>query len=234
MIYKNHFTIMCKKITKKQMKKVLIVMLFLLFVYTNADENNPDNILNNNILNNNILNNHDNVKSIKHEIKIITKEEFKDMNSKLESRGRYNISNRFKYVGKYQFGKIALLELGYDEEWIDSLQSSVYFELNSKGKKRWFFDIKIFPPREQEKAICKYYHKIEKRYMKKDIKKYVGKKIDGVYITKAGIIGASMFGCGNVHKFLESNGNVNFRDGNSVSVKSRLVHFQNVELKECF
>jgi hypothetical protein len=169
-----------------------------------------------------------------HDVKLINKSEFTKMACERESRGKYNVANEFKYLGKYQMGKIALRDIGYSDARIDSMQSTVYTILNSKGKKLYYFDINVFPPSEQEIAICKYFHKIEKRYLKKDIEKYVGKTIDGVYITKAGILGASMLGCGYVNQFLKSNGKKNPTDAYGTSVKSRLLMFQDFELNGCY
>ncbi len=217
------------------MKRILIIVTLIILVCVNIADDTDDNyVTESSTVVIPTIEEKDIVIIEAHATKIISKNEFIEMNSYLESRGNYKIANRYKYVGKYQFGKLALTEMGYNETWIDSVQSSVYYKLNSKGVKIWYFDLKLFPPEAQEDAICKFYHIIEKRYIKNDIEKYVGKTIDGVYITKAGLIGASMLGCGNVHTFLSSNGENNPKDGNGTSVRSRLKHFQDVELKACF
>ena len=169
-----------------------------------------------------------------HDVKLINKSVFTKMACERESRGKYNVANEFGYVGKYQMGKIALRDIGYADSWIDSVRNSVYIIENSKGRKLYYFDTKLFTPVEQEVAICKYFHKIEKRYLRKDIEKYVGKTIDGVYITKAGILGASMLGCGYVDNFLKSGGKDNPTDAYGTSVKSRLIMFQDFELNSCY
>jgi hypothetical protein len=169
-----------------------------------------------------------------HDVKLINKAVFTKMACERESRGKYNVANEFKYVGKYQMGRIALRDIGYAKSKIDSIRNSVYSVENSKGKKLYYFDTKLFTPEEQELAICKYFHKIEKRYLKKDIERYVGKTIDGVYITKAGILGASMLGCGYVDNFLKSGGKDNPTDAYGTSVKSRLILFQDFELNSCY
>ena len=43
-----------------------------------------------------------------HDVKLINKAVFTKMACERESRGKYNVANEFKYVGKYQMGRIAL------------------------------------------------------------------------------------------------------------------------------
>lgn len=187
-----------------------------------------------NELNNSSISDTEEPKVSDRDVKLINKSQFTKMACEPESRGKYNVANEFGYVGKYQMGRIAFKDIGYSDEWIDSVRASIYSVENSKGRKLYYFDTTFFPPAEQEEAICKYFRKIENRYLRKDIEKYVGKTIGGVYITKAGILGASLLGCGYVNKFLDSNGDINPTDAYGTSIKSRLVLFQDFELISCF
>ena len=71
--------------------------------------------------------------------------------------------------------------------------------------------------------------------MPKYIKKYVGETIDGVYITKAGILSACLLGHGHVMDFLDRNpDNLNHKDGNGTSIRSRLMKYDHIEIRSCF
>lgn len=173
-------------------------------------------------------------KTLKPHRRLITKVKFAEMVCHTESRGKYNVANKYGYLGKYQIGEKALLEIGYKKKWIDSVKKTIYTKENSKGVKMYFFDKSLFPPKEQEVAINKYFSKMENVYLKNTIDKYVGKTIDGIYITKAGILGASMLGCGYVKKFLNSNGSINPCDANGVTIRSKFLMYEEFELKSCY
>lgn len=170
-------------------------------------------------------------------IKKISKEEMLKMNSKIESRHRWNVANKYGYVGKYQIGRLVLIDLGYDSLWIEKLQKSIYKKIDTCVvsndtiiRSFYYFDVSLFPPKKQEEVIKKMLHKNEFVYLKKHIEFYVGKKIDGVRITKAGILSSSFLGVVHVHQFLKSNGKINPRDANGYSVKDRMLHFEKFEL----
>jgi len=158
-------------------------------------------------------------------IKKITRNEMLRMNSELESQHIWNIANRYGYVGRYQLGRLALMDMGYDTIWINQLQNSIYKENNM-----YKFDLSLFPPHKQNEAILKYIKRIEKYYLGDIIKKYVDTEISGVKITKAGILSASFLGFSSVRKFVLSNGKNNPSDGNGHTVKDRLKMFENYEL----
>ena len=125
-------------------------------------------------------------------------DKFKSILGKLESGGEkdpYKAVNRLGYLGKYQFGGLALQDLGYKNKkgkWTgkDNIKSKQDF-LNS--------------PEVQEKALSNYVT-IQERYLKsKGALDYVGKEIDGVKITKGGLLGAAhLVGAGAVSKMLRS------------------------------
>ncbi|CAM4066530.1 MULTISPECIES: peptidoglycan-binding protein LysM [Flavobacterium] len=119
-----------------------------------------------------------------------------------ESRGILNMVNSYGYMGKYQFGKTALRCVGvYDfQEFLRNAD--------------W-----------QEKAF-KALLSINKWELRKEIKKYNGKVINGVKITESGILAAAhLGGAGSVKKYLRSNGRNGFKDGFGTSLKSYLKKF---------
>lgn len=170
---------------------------------------------------------------IKYEKKIIektTRKEFLNQIAKLESAGRYDVSNKFYMFGKYQASRIALKEYGFSKERIRKLRSSVYIKRNSRGVSLYYFDTVNFTPEEQEDFGMWYLNKIETIYMKKMIEQYEGSTIDGVYITRAGIIASSMLGFRHCQRFLKSKGKVNFSDAFGTSIKSRMQKFEKIQL----
>lgn len=159
--------------------------------------------------------------------------EYQDLYKKIahiESRHKYNVANKAKTVGKYQAGKAALLEFGYTEEQIQAIYDSFDTVYTSKGHARYHFDIETFPPEDQERFIRWYMHRMETVYLKDAINKYVGTTINNVYITRAGILNASMLGFNNVLKYLESDGKVNYTPKKGYSVQNRLAQFERTEI----
>lgn len=107
-----------------------------------------------------------------------------------ESSNRYNITNRWGYMGKYQFGRKTLNNLGY----------------KNISNKQFLNNPKI-----QEEAMIKLL-KHNKHILKKEIKKYSGTSVHGVYITESGLLAAAhLAGPGNVKKWLRRG--KRFRDG---------------------
>ena len=124
-----------------------------------------------------------------------------------ESSGNYKAVNRFGYLGKYQFGRATLNAIGFKNV------SNREFLAN---------------PSIQEKAMLTLL-KRNKHTLRREIRKYVGKTIHGVYITESGILAAAhLGGAGNVRKFFR-NGK-NFADGNGTKITSYMKQFANYKL----
>ncbi|WP_237589604.1 peptidoglycan-binding protein LysM [Polaribacter sargassicola] len=132
---------------------------------------------------------------------------FKEALAFKESQGKYTVVNTLGYLGKYQFGKTTLHRLDiYNTE--DFLKN----------------------PELQEKAfvaLCK----VNKWILRKDIRRSVGKTINGIKITESGILAAAhLSGAGNVKKFLRSNGTVRFSDAYGSTIQSYLKKFAGYDL----
>ncbi|MGJ8760522.1 MAG: hypothetical protein ACSHXA_08235 [Polaribacter sp.] len=68
--------------------------------------------------------------------------------------------------------------------------------------------------------------KVNKWILRKDIRRSVGKTINGIKITESGILAAAhLSGAGNVKKYLRSNGVEGFSDAYGSSIKSYLKNF---------
>lgn len=127
---------------------------------------------------------------------------FKESLAFKESRGDYNCVNTFGYLGKYQFGRTTLQRF--------SIYNTRGFLKDSELQEDVFV------------ALCS----VNKWILRKDIKRKVGKKMNGVLITESGILAAShLAGAGNVKKYLRSNGSEDFSDAYGTSISYYIKRF---------
>ena len=118
-----------------------------------------------------------------------------------ESGNRYNIVNKYGYMGKYQFGKSTLKGLGFKVTQDEFLNS----------------------PYIQEKAMQALLEHNHKK-LKKQIEKYCGQTINGVYITESGVLAAAyLAGQGNVKKFFRKG--YEFKDGFGTKMTTYMEQF---------
>ena len=119
-----------------------------------------------------------------------------------ESSNRYYVVNKWGYMGKYQFGRKTLDNLGYKH--VTNKQF-----LNT--------------PSIQEQAM-KDLLKHNRKILKRQIKIYDNKLVHGVYVTESGLLAAAhLAGPGNVKKWLR-NGKV-FKDGLGTPLTSYIKMF---------
>ena len=123
-----------------------------------------------------------------------------------ESGNRYDITNTFGYMGKYQFGKSTLKGLGY------------------KVSKKEFLNN---PNLQEEAMLSLLNHNKEK--LQKYIDVYDGKTINGIYITESGILAAAhLGGQGSVRRYFK-NGKV-FKDGYGTKITSYMSDFSGYDI----
>ena len=127
---------------------------------------------------------------------------FKEAIAFKESQGKYHAVNTLGYLGKYQFGASTLELLGID--------NPQYF-LNT--------------PELQEKAFLANTNR-NKWVLRRDIKRFVGKKIKGIVITESGILAAAhLAGPGNVKRFLRSYGALGATDAYGTNIPDYMRKF---------
>jgi len=146
-------------------------------------------------------------------------EDFRDALGFRESGGRYDSVNTFGFMGKYQFGKPRLYDLGFSiDGW------------HPKGrKKKTYLTKKEFlnSPPLQEKIFLEHVKHL-RRVIEKRYSKYLGKKILGVEVTISGLIaGAHLKGLGGVSQFLRG---INNRDAYGTEIKSYVKQFGGYEV----
>lgn len=127
---------------------------------------------------------------------------FKEALGFKESQNDYKRINKFGYLGKYQFGRSTLLLLGIkdtDEFLNNPVLQEKAFKANA-SRNKWV--------------------------LRKDIKRFEGKVVNGVTITESGILAAAhLAGPGSVKRYLRSGGVEGFRDAFGTSIRSYLKKF---------
>ncbi len=132
---------------------------------------------------------------------------FKEALAFKESQGKYSVVNKLGYLGKYQFGKTTLQRF--------NIYNTQAFLRNPELQERAFI------------ALCK----VNKYILRKDIKRSVGKTINGIKITESGILAAAhLSGAGNVKKYLRSNGATKFSDAFGSTIESYIKKFSNYDV----
>lgn len=124
-----------------------------------------------------------------------------------ESSNRYKVVNRYGYLGKYQFSRKTLNDIGFKHI-----------------SNREF----LATPQIQEEAMRILLEK-NKHTLRHQIKKYDGKIVNGVLVTESGILAAAhLAGAGNVKKWFRKG--EDFKDGNGTKLTSYLKTFAGYKL----
>jgi len=127
---------------------------------------------------------------------------FKEAIAFKESQGKYHRVNTLGYLGKYQFGKSTLKRF--------KIYNTIEFLKDPSLQEDAFL------------ALCS----VNKWILIRDIKRSVGRRINGIKITESGILAAAhLAGAGNVKKYLRSNGTVSFNDAYGTSIEHYLKKF---------
>ncbi|HEX9601127.1 MAG TPA: peptidoglycan-binding protein LysM [Mariniflexile sp.] len=127
---------------------------------------------------------------------------FKEALAFKESRGDYFIVNTLGYLGKYQFGSGTLKLIG--------IHNPSLFLKN---------------PALQEKAFVANTQR-NKWILRRDIKNFVGKRLNGILITESGILAAAhLAGAGSVKSYLRSYGIDNFEDSYGTTIEYYMKKF---------
>jgi hypothetical protein len=135
------------------------------------------------------------------EFEIDETDSFLDAIAYSESSNRYKVTNRWGYMGKYQFHKQTLKDLGY------------------KVSKKEFLN----SPELQERAMMDLLLS-NKKSLGYRMEKWEGRRINGVKITESGILAAAhLAGVGNLINYMENG--VEFKDGNGTSIVKYLTKF---------
>lgn len=106
-----------------------------------------------------------------------------------ESGGNYSIENTIGYLGKYQWGEAMLSDLGYYTEKPNTIDYDNDYEGKWTGKDGIYNKEDFLSnPSVQEKAIREEMELLNKRMEYYGYDKYIGKNINGIKITRSGIL----------------------------------------------
>jgi len=123
-----------------------------------------------------------------------------------ESTNRYDVVNQYGYMGKYQFGIKTLKSIGIETTKKEFLSS----------------------PDLQEEAMITLL-KSNQHNLRRQIKKYDGKLVNGILVTESGLLAAAhLGGPGSVKKWLRSG--EDFKDGNGTKITSYIKTFNGYDL----
>lgn len=134
---------------------------------------------------------------------------FKEALAFKESQGKYGVVNTLGYLGKYQFGASTLKMMGvYDTQAFlnDPALQEKTFETNI-ARNKWI--------------------------LRRDIKRFSGKRIRGIEITESGILAAAhLAGAGNVKKYLRSYGKRDVADAYGTTISNYMRKFSGFDISE--
>ena len=132
---------------------------------------------------------------------------FKEALGFKESSGNYFVTNTYGYLGKYQFGIGTLNLMG--------VNNAAHF---------------LSDPALQEKAF--YTNLVRNKWiLRKDIKRFSGKRINGVLVSESGILAAAhLAGAGNVKRYLRSYGQMDQTDAYGTSITDYMIKFSGYDV----
>ena len=149
-----------------------------------------------------------------------------------ESSMNHMVINQFGFLGLYQFGEHALQELNFYTKKEGIVSNSYYQNNNWDGtwlgkygvnsKEDFLNNIDV------QEIIVREYHELIWTKKLNDYHKYVNKQINGINLTKNGMIAAShLVGSNSVKKFIDSEGRLIQKDRLNTSIIDYLQLFAN-------
>lgn len=127
---------------------------------------------------------------------------FKEALGFKESQNNYFSVNTYGYLGKYQFGKSTLRVIGITDakQFLNTPELQEMAFIANAERNKWV--------------------------LRRDIKRFVGKRINGIWVTESGILAAAhLAGPGSVKKYLRSYGVDGFSDAYGTSIRSYMKRF---------
>ncbi len=148
--------------------------------------------------------------------------------------------NSLGYIGFFQFGEAALIDLGYYKHWKDNSDKTeendwtgIWTGHNGVNS---LSDL-LKSPAKQVQIIGEWIDLLCKRLRNRSFNEYYGKIINGIEITESGAIaGAHLVGDGGLGSFLGISGfkgNYKEVDGNNVHISKYIEMFNHYDLESC-
>ncbi|KRI80013.1 M23 family metallopeptidase [Acinetobacter pittii] len=148
--------------------------------------------------------------------------------------------NSLGYIGFFEFGEAALIDLGYYKHWKDNSDKTE--ENDWTGSWTGHNGVNslsdfLKSPAKQVQIIGEWIDLLCKRLRNRSFNEYYGKIINGIEITESGAIaGAHLVGDGGLGSFLGISGfkgNYKEVDGNNVHISKYIEMFNHYDLESC-
>lgn len=139
-------------------------------------------------------------------------EDFFERLRHMESSGNYGVVNTLNFLGAYQFGEAALIDLGYVRRDGDIYDNDYSGGFTGKDGIRSVQDFLNNPAVQDEAA--RDWMRIMWRYIRAEgLSRYAWREVGGVQMTPSGMLAAThLLGTGALKQFIESNGQADIRD----------------------
>ncbi len=147
-----------------------------------------------------------------------------------ESSGNYTLVNSYGFLGAYQFGEGALIDLGYvnnDGAWWNNDFSGGWTAMDGIDSRSKF----LATPTAQDSAADSWFPLLWRYLTNVDADLSLGQNIAGIHITASGLIaGAHLLGAGKVADWLESNGTLDLSDAYGTSISEYIGTFSGYQM----
>ena len=143
-----------------------------------------------------------------------------------ESSNRYDIVSSRGYMGKYQFGAIALRDIGFYDN------NNIWTE-KAKEYGVWSQETFLNNPEAQESAIRMLLNNNWKYATNYGLLEYIGTMMNGILITESGLLAAAhLVGIGSLNRAIKSGDLTSARDGNGITAKEYMELFGGYSIDE--
>lgn len=148
----------------------------------------------------------------------------------MESGGDYQAVNTLNFLGAYQFGEAALIDLGYvrhDSDPYDNNYSGGWTGKNGMDSAKEFLTSESV----QDKAAAAWV-KLMWHYIESDnLHRHAWTEIGGVELTPSGMLAAThLLGTGALEEFIASGGRSDPRDPYGMPISSYMIRMADVEV----
>jgi len=185
---------------------IAVIAMFTVMAFTSINAVRYNEPVNLNIKQSKIISVLPEIQMVEIKLPATTHNDFLEALGHKESGNNYSIVNSYGYMGRYQFGSATLKGLGF------------------KVSKEEF----LSNPELQERAMQALLEHNKKK-LKRQIDKYCGQTINGVFITESGVLAAAhLAGQGNVKKFFRKG--YEFKDGYGTTMTSYMKKFSGYQL----
>ncbi len=147
-----------------------------------------------------------------------------------ESSGDYAAVNTLGYLGAYQFGEAALVDLGFVHRDANPYDNDFGGGFTGKLGVLSAPDFLAFPDA-QDAAAGEWMPRLWRYLEAVDLDTALGHVIDGVHLTASGLLaGAHLLGAGGVRDWVRAGGGLDLKDGYGTPIRDYLASFGGFEV----